>query len=237
MAHEAGRYFWTIVSPSARLSVEYLKSTFATSAADALDLENGEYLALMFWKDNPIDLTKHLASAYPVQSVSYPLPPTYLPILPCRLGSRKPLVPGFRWPFEDCVVDTSRKFIFTHAISAGDFRALAPAVSEEARAIFVADDLAYHRRMELEYLVSRKAEHDAAGLADDGLVWSAFSADSTRAAVVPGAFFPPSSITAQVRSDIESFKPSLPAHRIFDDERKVQLYVFTSLDGRFPDRS
>jgi hypothetical protein len=217
--------------------VAYLKSTFATSAADALDVENGEYLALMLWEDNPTDPGKDVAMAYPVQSVTFPLPPTYLPILPCRLGPRKPLVPNFRWPFEDCVIDTSKKFVFKHTISAGDFRALAPVVSEEVDIIFMADDLVNDRRAELEYLVSRKAEHDAAGLADDGDVWATFSADSTRAAVVPGAFFPPSWISAEVRSDIESFKLSLPARKLFDDERKVKLYVFTSLDGRLPDRS
>ncbi|KAJ7790107.1 hypothetical protein B0H14DRAFT_225960 [Mycena olivaceomarginata] len=223
MAHETARYVWAIVSPSARLSVAYLKSMFATSAADALDLENGEYLALMSWKDNTNDPMDEITSAYLVQSVTFPLPPTYLPILPCRLGPRSPLVPDFRWPFEDCVVDTSKKFVFKHAISAGDFRALAPAVSKEVVAIFKEDDTAHHRRAELEYLVSRKAEHDAAGLADDGDVWATFSADSTRAAVVPGAFFPPSWISAQARSDIESFKLSLPARRLFDDERKVKI--------------
>jgi hypothetical protein len=217
--------------------VAYLKSTFATSAADALDVENGEYLALMLWEDNPTDPGKDIAMAYLVQSVTFPLPPTYLPILPCRMGPRKPLVPNFRWPFEDCVIDTSKKFVFEHAISAGDFRALAPAVSKEVDAIFEDDDLVNARTAKLEYLASRKAEHGAAGLADDDLVWSTFSVHSTRAAVVPGAFFPPSWISAEVRSDIESFKLSLPARRLFDDERKVKMYVSTSLDGRLPDRS
>ncbi|KAJ6517267.1 hypothetical protein C8R47DRAFT_1205501 [Mycena vitilis] len=91
------RFAWAILSPSARESVAYLESTLATSAA--ADVKCGDYLALVKIRPETDVLSDDSVLAYLVQPSHYPLPDTYLSILPCQLGTREQLEPGFEWPF------------------------------------------------------------------------------------------------------------------------------------------
>ncbi|KAJ7224919.1 hypothetical protein B0H12DRAFT_280282 [Mycena haematopus] len=214
---------WATVSISAHHSVAYLQSTFATLEADTIDSQSREYPVVAQLSTTPGAERPDGAVAYLVQSITYPLPPTYVPILPCRLGSREPLIPEFEWPFGECVVDTSTKLIFTPEILGSNPRVLSTDASWIIHAIFVADDFAHRKRDSLERVASRKAEREAAGLVDEDSRWATFSRSSTKAAITPGAFFPPFGISALVRFDIESLKQLLPARQILEDERKVKL--------------
>ncbi|KAJ6615327.1 hypothetical protein B0H10DRAFT_77981 [Mycena sp. CBHHK59/15] len=216
MAELVARYVWAILSPSAHHSVAYFKSALATSAA--ADLNCGQYLAVV---EPSTDVDWDDTLAYLVQPSHFPLPDTYLPILPCRLGSREPLVPDFEWPFGECIIDTSHKFIFKPVVvaSEGVRRVLSDAASRLFSTITDDDDKEQWKRDTVKRLVDR----EAAGLVDDDFRWTTFSRKSTAVDTIPGQFFPPSSISAQIRYDIESLKQILPMSQCFDEVRKIEI--------------
>ncbi|KAJ7146617.1 hypothetical protein C8R44DRAFT_864360 [Mycena epipterygia] len=192
------RYFWAVVSPSPHHSVAYLKSTFATSAA--ANVKCDEYLALVLESNRkPRDGGGPRSMlAYLVQLSQHPLPEIYLPIAPCRMGSREPLVPGFDVPLS--------------ADTADSFTAISNADLEEQ-----------HTKDRQKRLAFRKADREAAGLADDDDErWTTFSVKSTTAVPIYGQFFSLARIRAHVRFDIESLECVLPASQRFEDEHEVE---------------
>ncbi|KAJ7775489.1 hypothetical protein B0H16DRAFT_1756939 [Mycena metata] len=192
--------YFAIISPSAHHSVAYLNSTLATSAA--ADLNCGQYLAIVELPDS--ESTN--AVAFFVQSARQPLPATYIPISSCRVGTREPLVLDFEWPFGECVIDTSRKLVFEPV----------PVESN-------ADDEIRAKWELSERRVTKKAEQAAAGLLnEDDSRWTTFSPKSTIADPQPGQFFPPSSVSAQIRYDIESLREILPATQCLDEGEHVK---------------
>ncbi|KAJ6517197.1 hypothetical protein C8R47DRAFT_1312757 [Mycena vitilis] len=210
-------YVWAIVCPSAQDSVAYLESALATSAA--ADLKCGEHLALVKIESEAVAEWDDTVLAFLVQPSDYALPDTYLPILPCQVGSREPLVPGFDWPFVHSVVDTSRKFIFDPVVipSEGPRRVISDAASCLFTTIHREDA---GKKLEGE-LAKRSAEREAAGV-DHDAQWTTFSRKSTVANIVPGDFFPPLFISARIRYNIESLRGVLPAGRCFDEVREIQ---------------
>ncbi|KAJ7702012.1 hypothetical protein B0H16DRAFT_750723 [Mycena metata] len=211
--------YWAILSPSAHHSVAYLNSSLATAAA--ADLKCGQYHMVV---ELPGD-GRTQAVAYFVQSAHLPLPATYIPILPCRLGTREPLVPNFEWPFGECIVDTTQKLIFTPVLL--ESNTVAPRVMpEHASRVFAevsdADDRAQSERELVEWRLTRKADQEAAGLVDDDPRWTTFSPKSTVADAQPGQFFPPSSISAEIRYDIESLRELPPASQCLHEVEDVK---------------
>ncbi|KAJ7239562.1 hypothetical protein B0H12DRAFT_1135916 [Mycena haematopus] len=220
---------WATISTSAQHTVAYLQSTFATSDADILDSQTGEYLAIVRLSTKPPrlhDSAPNGAVAWLVQPVTDhdPLPPSYIPIFPCRLGSREPLVPEFEWPFGECILDTSTTIAFTAVFLGGTPRTLSADASRTLSAFLEADDRAHWKRDCLERVASRKAQREAAGLVGDDSRWTSFSRSSTTAELPPDAFFAPVQISVWVRFGIASLKKQLLAARqILEDERKVKL--------------
>ncbi|KAJ7146577.1 hypothetical protein C8R44DRAFT_757821, partial [Mycena epipterygia] len=224
MDSTARRYFWAVISPSALHSVTYLKSTFANSAS--VKVECGEYLALVL-EPNPkprLGIRDGCAVAYLVQLSQNPLPETYIPIAPSRMGSRKPLVPGFKWPFGECVIDTGKEFIFEPV--AFDLDVSTAPLSADAASYFTAiqdaDSQQQNTRDWERRLACRKREREAAEVPDDDDMWTTFSLKSTAAEPTPGQFFPPARISARIRFNIESLERVLPASQCFDDEHEVE---------------
>ncbi|KAJ7152825.1 hypothetical protein C8R46DRAFT_476482 [Mycena filopes] len=212
--------YWAIISPDAQHTVAYLKSPWATAAA--ANLRCGQYLALVEPPTNKYDNT---FIAYFVQSVRHPLPATYVPIMPCRLGPREPLALDFEWPFAECVVDTSQKLIFDPAPSTTDV-STRKTISEDSSRMFcvtTTTDRKERAQMEsLEYRACRKAERDAAGFPDDDSRWTTFSLKSTVAEVRPNQFFPPWSISAQIDYNIGSLGELLPSSQCLDEVKNIE---------------
>ncbi|KAJ7040075.1 HAD-like domain-containing protein [Mycena alexandri] len=215
-------HYLAVISPSAHHSVAYLNSTLATAAA--AHLQCGQYLAVILELPNPRDDSRVLAHF--VQSTHQPLPTTYIPIFPCRVGTREPLTVDFEWPFGECVIDTSRKLVFQPVPVESNVevrKALSADVSRVFRAICRADD---KRRWELEsseQSATRKAEQAAAGIvceSDSG--WTTFSLKSTVAQTQVGQFFPPLDISVQISYDIECLREILPATQCLDDVENVK---------------
>ncbi|KAJ7607091.1 HAD-like domain-containing protein [Mycena polygramma] len=159
--------------------------------------------------------------AYIVQPSHYPLPDTYLPIFPCRLGSREPLVPDFEWPFGECVVNTSRsgKFFFNAVVDPSE--GVQRWISDASRRLFDAISLIDTDAHINQEIAMQLAEREAAGV-DEG-DWTAFSRKSTLADVHPGHLFAPTTISGQIRYDIESMKQILPASRCMDEVRQIKI--------------
>ncbi|KAJ6582750.1 hypothetical protein B0H10DRAFT_1926518 [Mycena sp. CBHHK59/15] len=217
------RYFWALLSPSALHSVAYLHSAFATSAAS--ELECGQYLALVLEPSKHDPLLGHQKPstvAYLVQPCDCPLPETYLPIAPCQFGSREPLVPNFEWPFEDCVINTGKIFVFDTTDVSSAMISRSRILSVDAAHYFAAiqkeDRLV---QIEKDYQ-TRIAGREIAGSLDDDTRWTTFSRKSTKAEIVPGSFFPPVNISVEICVDIESLEHVLPASQCFEDVRNVQ---------------
>ncbi|KAJ7167871.1 hypothetical protein C8R46DRAFT_1350786 [Mycena filopes] len=213
--------YWAILSPSPRHSVAYLESPLATAAA--AELECGQYLVLV----EP-SRSEHFtcAVAYVIQSAQLPLPVTYVPILPCRLGTREPLAPDFDWPFGECVVDTSQRLVFEPVSLGSDVnvpRAMSEAASLAFAALSDADDSQQLREELLERRIRRKTEREAAGLLDDDGRWTTFSLKSTVPDTRPGQFSS-SSISAQIHYDIKSLRGLLPASQCFSDVKNVERF-------------
>ncbi|KAJ6478080.1 hypothetical protein C8R47DRAFT_1139300 [Mycena vitilis] len=213
------RYFWALLSPSAPHSVVYLNSDFATSAAT--ELKTGQYLALVV---EPSLYTSsggppvHSALAYLVQPCDSPLPLTYLPIAPYRVGSREPLVPDFEWPFGDCVTNTGKAFPCHIVFPDTDMLSNARFLSADAAQYFTSIQSEDHAVQILKDYEIRTAGRDA----EDHGLWTTFSQNSTQAEIVPGCFFPPSRISVEICLKIESLERVLPASQCFEDERNVK---------------
>ncbi|KAJ6462330.1 hypothetical protein C8R47DRAFT_97758 [Mycena vitilis] len=159
--------------------------------------------------------------AYLVQPSHFPLPDTYLPIFPCKLGSRGPLVPDFEWPFGECIVNTSRsgKFFFNAVVDPSE--GVQRWISDASRRLFdaICDiDTDAHINQEI---AMQLAEREAAGV-DEG-DWTAFSRKSTLADVRPGHFFAPTTVAGRIRYDIGSVKQILPASRCMDEVRQIKI--------------
>ncbi|KAJ7075587.1 hypothetical protein B0H15DRAFT_866352 [Mycena belliarum] len=223
-------YFWAVIKPSAVHSVAYLKSSLATSAA--AQVKGGEYLALVLDPNTPailggrLEPNSGITSAYLVQPSRYPLPDAFLPIAPCGVGTRKPVTPDFEWPFEECVIDTGRHFIFQHV--SADTRNARPYHGDAARALA---SLCIHDGNEEDRKRYRKrlaAEKVLRGLEDlsskHATWWTTFSRKSRVAEKVPGQFFAPEWISAEIRYDIESFDRFLPVSQCFDDMAEIERF-------------
>ncbi|KAJ7723005.1 HAD-like domain-containing protein [Mycena maculata] len=222
---EMSRYIWAVISPSAPDSVAYMESAFATSAA--VSLRRREYLALVFEPSLSFDtlLTRgQYAVAYLVQSAShYPLPDTYLPIAPCRLGTREPLVPGFDWPFGECVVNTGRFYSFD-PVFLGSTGGNPPRILPDDGARFFSpiaghDGVEQMRMERRNRLACKKVELGVNELLEDDFQWTTFSRKSTDVAPTRGA---PKSISVHVHYEIESLGNVLPADEFFEDVREVK---------------
>ncbi|KAJ7463618.1 hypothetical protein FB451DRAFT_457767 [Mycena latifolia] len=233
MAAPRRRYFWAVVSPSARHTVDYLESPFATLAA--ANVKSGEYLALVVEPERVprfgLPLSKS-AVAYLVQPASLePLPETYLPIAPCRMGSRDPLDPQFLWPFEACVVNTGRILVFDpvgiQEAAVKTAHVLSQDVAEAFASIHCEDFdvqtlLNYQKR-----LADELVEQGVEDLTSEDTWWTTFSVKSTAAQLVPGEFFPPEDISAKIHFDIESLERLLPASQCFEDVREIKRHLIS----------
>ncbi|KAJ7154348.1 hypothetical protein C8R43DRAFT_1000910 [Mycena crocata] len=208
------RFIWGVISPSAVHSVGYLRSVHATAAASQVNCS--EYLAVIL---DPFDRPGPLTIAFVVQPSHHPLPEHFLPILPCRLGSREPLDPGFEWPFEECVIDTSKPLHFELALPLADL---------ENGHILPHDSALYFSSIYLGDLAKRmpikKPEREAEGA--NSVEGSRLTADSTRnsliAEIPPGRFFSPDWISAQIRYNIECLNYLPTARQCFDDQIEVK---------------
>ncbi|KAJ7100927.1 hypothetical protein B0H15DRAFT_464831 [Mycena belliarum] len=223
-------YFWAIVKPSAVHSVAYLKSSLATSAA--AQVKGGEYLALVLDPCTPAILGGRLqpnsgiTSAYLVQPSRYPLPDAFLPIAPCRAGTRKPVTPDFEWPFEECVIDTGRHFIFQHV--SANTRNARPYNGDAAQALSslcILDGSEEDRRIYRKRLADEKVLRGVEDISSKHAAWwTTFSRKSRVAEKVPGQFFAPEWISAEIRYDIESFDRFLPVSQCFEDMAEIERF-------------
>ncbi|KAK7054187.1 HAD-like domain-containing protein, partial [Favolaschia claudopus] len=220
-----GRYFWVVLQPSPTLSVRYLGSPFADEAAQSL--ECGKYLAL-FTPDHAHDSTL----AFLVQPASDPLPDTYLPISPYKIGPRESLEPGFDWPFGDCVINTGRIFSIVDLHNESDNGTTRYELKEEHVHTFLKiarEDIAKQDGLDGErWSANKKAEREAAGFLDDASVWTAFSPKSTYVPPKPYQFFSPDSVDALYSYDIGSLKHVVSASLCFEDKLAI-----TRLRSRF----
>ncbi|KAJ7198336.1 hypothetical protein GGX14DRAFT_666626 [Mycena pura] len=201
------RYLWALISPSAHHSVAYLRSPLATSSAAAIQC--GEYLVLVKLATSQALQTDY-GNAYLVQPSRLPLPQTYLPIAPCPIGPREALCPGFQWPFEQCVIDTSQ------VISLEPVYANPPANNTRFELSDRASDL---------FLSFVATDRRKAALTDDEGTWTSSGSDGLRALPRPGQIYAPLRIKAHLRYDILSLKEVLPAHFGFHDELKIKRFV------------
>ncbi|KAJ6595014.1 hypothetical protein DFH09DRAFT_1273139 [Mycena vulgaris] len=163
----------TMITPSAELSVAYLKSELATAAA--ANIRSGEYLALILDprpspKDyNPLINPSGLAVANPVQPSGCLLLAAYFPIAPCRIGPREPFLPNFHWPFGECVLETSRRFVFKHISLDLDIANAIPCdAADEAFSSVASEDWTEQMGRDSEDLLAcEEADREAAGMISD----------------------------------------------------------------------
>ncbi|KAJ7191627.1 hypothetical protein GGX14DRAFT_481170, partial [Mycena pura] len=202
------RYLWALISPSAHHSVSYLLSPLATSSAAAIQC--GEYLVLV--KLAPCQaLQTDYGDAYFIQPSRLPLPQTYLPIAPCCIGPREALCPGFEWPFEQCVIDTSR-FISLEPVYANP-----PANNVRFELSDRASDF-FLSVCKTDYATKVHMAPDRKKAAVTG-TWTSSGSDGLQALPRMGEIY------AHLRYDILSLKEVLPVHFGFDDELKVKRYA------------
>ncbi|KAJ6617683.1 hypothetical protein B0H10DRAFT_1299000 [Mycena sp. CBHHK59/15] len=211
------RCSWAIVTPSAEDSVAYFHSVFASAAATGVS--HNSYLAVVLERES---FNETFWVAFLVQPLSYPLPEFYLPIAPSSVGPRSAVQPGFKWPFDECVIDTVNKFIFYPSTVVGTPHIVPEDIALSIFSIYESDSAEITRRM-LEcgpQLLQAKKEADGFG-DDKGSRWTDFSTKSTYVRPIPGEFFAPAFIRARVSYDIESLKHFLPASQCFEDEKAI----------------
>ncbi|KAJ7216199.1 hypothetical protein B0H12DRAFT_343713 [Mycena haematopus] len=203
---EGERFTWAIVHPSAVQTVAYANSELVTAAAQAIKCR--QYLALVL--ERPPRTWDRSWLAFIVEPATLsPLPQTWLPIRPCTLGTREPLDPGFEWPFDDCVVNTSDVNPVT-AIFIPDFidTGKSPHVLSQSEAdrfdeVFMKDREAVHAMQ----MLRRREERLAEGFSDGGThaVWTTYSSKSIKIPPLPGEFFPRSvDLSAKVHYDLSA---------------------------------
>ncbi|KAJ6617705.1 hypothetical protein B0H10DRAFT_2434330 [Mycena sp. CBHHK59/15] len=228
MEDEHECYAWAIVTPSAEDSVAYFQSAFASAAAKEVACDG--YLAVVLEREGS-ELWKLVTGAkkpwiaYLVQSLSHPLPEFYLPIAPSTVGPRSSVQPGFKWPFEECVIDTANFFSFTPASVdvVGTPHTLPDDIALYFSSMCDSDSAEQIRRMIERRPQFLHAKKEADGFGDDvGSRWTTFSAKSTYIQPIPGQFVAPSTISAHVCYDIESLKNLLPASQCFEDVKAIK---------------
>ncbi|KAJ7167285.1 hypothetical protein C8R43DRAFT_984774 [Mycena crocata] len=222
------RYAWAVISPSAKHSVAYMRSFHATSAAQ--DVVCGRYLALVKESEPSVEsqyTPGHVDpwNAYLVHSATrYPRPAHYLPIAPCRMGSRAYFEPGLEWPFEECVVNMEG-FSFDPVVETAGDTSPHYLADDEARHVAAICECDMDDAMEEELATRdarRRAEQAADGFSgDDGSIWTTFSDKSTRVRPLPGQFFPPITISVNLSYDIESLQEILPATKFLHDTQEI----------------
>ncbi|KAJ7463635.1 hypothetical protein FB451DRAFT_457939 [Mycena latifolia] len=217
--HSVERYSWAVVQPSPSHSIKYLGSSLASSTASHLSC--GKYLAVIL---EPSKATAWDAVAYLVQPAHFPLPDTYLPIFPCRIGPRHPLVPEFDWPFGDCVINTGKILVFraVQVKSEAEAIRLSDESTRRLSAICDSDADKQIKADRARRIAETNAEREADGAPDDVSRWTSFSVKSTYVPATPGQIFPPSDIHARVSYNIKSLVDVRPASQCFEDERNIQ---------------
>ncbi|KAJ7463648.1 HAD-like domain-containing protein, partial [Mycena latifolia] len=210
------QYSWAVVQPSPSHSVRYLGSPLATSAAKRLPC--GRYLAVIV---DPKPGSDGFAAGNLVQSASHrPLPDTYLPISPCKMGSREPLVPDFDWPFGECIINTGKFFLF-HVVRVRGQNTSQFSLSKEAALHFSSVRRKDWHEEQWAAVHRRRAAQKADGAPDDVSQWTSFSVKSTAVPAMPGEFFSPIGVHALVTYDILSLKDILLSSQCFEDARAI----------------
>ncbi|KAJ6617677.1 hypothetical protein B0H10DRAFT_1298825 [Mycena sp. CBHHK59/15] len=207
------RYSWAIVTPSAEDSVAYFHSAFAPAAAKKVVCDG--YLALVLERETSERMKRIMSRdykqswiAYLAQSLAHPLPEFYLPIAPSSVGPRSAVQPGFKWPFEECVIDTANFFAFSPASVdvLGTPHILPKDIAPCFSSMCKSDLDEQSRRMVERHPQLLQAKKEADGFGDDeGSRWTTFSTKST----------------ANVSYDIESLKQILPASQCFEDVKAI----------------
>ncbi|KAJ7503516.1 hypothetical protein B0H11DRAFT_585667 [Mycena galericulata] len=187
------RYIWATIRPSAVKSVAHMDSYFASIAAqDVGDCQ--QYFALV--QESPRGLPGPLTwIAFLVQPASQVpfLEETYLPIWPCRVGTREPLHPGFDWPFGDCVLYTGDLLEFVpNVVDTGRQPQVLPRPESERFIKLVMVDRRVMKRKSLEGHGTITEEREPTGCSSGcGSVRGDLSVSSTWLPVQPGQIFPP----------------------------------------------
>ncbi|KAK7061957.1 hypothetical protein R3P38DRAFT_2832533, partial [Favolaschia claudopus] len=212
---DGGPILRVVLQPSPTLSVRYLGSPFADEAAQRF--ECGKYLAL-FTPQHAHDST----FAFLVQPASDPLPDTYLPISPYKIGPRESLEP-------DCVINTGRIFSIVDLHDESDNGTTRYELSEEHVHILLKtarEDIAKQDGLDGErWSANKKAEREAAGFLDDASVWTVFSPKSTYVPPKPYQFFSQDSVDALYSYDIGSLKHVVSANLCFEDQLAITRYL------------
>ncbi|KAJ7354354.1 hypothetical protein DFH08DRAFT_933879 [Mycena albidolilacea] len=195
-----------------------MRSPVATSAA--LRVPCGKYLAVITEPDED-----QLVAGYLVQPASFrPLPDTFLPILPCKIGSRETLVPDFDWPFEEChkqgqnIRVPSRSRQIRHDVILPQRRKNSHDTNKQL-------DVDHARQ-----LATKAAEREADNVPDDVSQWTTFSGNNTCVLAPPGQFFAPDWASGLISYDISSLEEVLPPSRCFKDTRDIKN-PFVKIEG------
>ncbi|KAJ7117238.1 HAD-like domain-containing protein [Mycena crocata] len=196
------RFTWAVIRPSAVHSVAHMDSEFVTAAATKIQC--GQYLALVF--EVPLSKLETEWTAFLVEPVnSGHLPRTYVPIWPYTCGDREPLVPGFDWPFGECVVNTDLAPFVPESIEAGHSpHVISPTEAARFYTLFQEDRSTVALIKARERKARMTAERAADGFSGDSCSkWTTFSNKSTQIRVQPGEFFPRATgMSAEVRYDL-----------------------------------
>jgi hypothetical protein len=163
-----------------------------------------------------------------------PLPQTYLPIWPCRLGPREPLHPGFDWPFGDCVINTNPVAFYPDYLETGITPHMLPPSEVNRIDALLPQDRAFRIKAEC---AGRQPRINAARQADGYSTttcsrWTDFSLKSTQIFRQAGELFARMfSLYAQIHYDLQVVQDVGTRVDLEQDERSIKRCTFRSFSS------